>query len=403
MPLFSYKAKDKKGKIIEDVLQATNRSEAVSILKSESLQLLTLKSLKSGLGAIVGGSVSVADKAAFCRFMATMLRAGLALPEAVDIIGKETENKRLKKILIDVSFQTRRGSSISVVLSKYPKDFDPVFLTMIKAGEESGTLDKAFDYLAKQLLAAHEMSQKVKGAMIYPAVIVVAMFANAIVMITFVLPKISEVFTKLNLKLPPTTRLILGTGQFVGDHTPLVIFAIIFFTILTVLFFVIKKTRNIIFTLLTKTPVVKRLINQIDVSRFARTFSTLLRSAVPVLVALDVSADALSQPKVKEVAKGFSALVAKGESFSDVLLRHKNLFPPVMVQTVRAGEKSGSLEDVLEELADFYEKEVDYSLKRLTSVIEPVLMLVIGVAVGAMVVMMITPIYSIVGGLEGSF
>lgn len=401
MPLYTYKAKDDKGKIIEDVTQASSRQEAAANLKSEGLQILIIKRPETKLESIFSGKISVADKAAFCRFLATMLRAGMPLPEAINIIRKESDNKRLRKVLTDVGFQIRKGSSLSLSLSKYPNDFDEIFLTMVKAGEESGNLDKTFDYLSKQLLISHEMTQKVKGAMVYPAVIVVAMIANGILMITFVLPKISNVFSQLNLKLPKTTSLILAFGNFVGENTALVLGGAALLLFIIFLIFYIRKTRKILGQIFSRAPMVKKLVDQIDVSRFARTLSALLKSAVPILTALDVSSDTLSQDRLKKEAKKFSAEVAGGESLSEVLVKSKKIFPQVMVQTIRAGEESGSLEVVLEELAEFYEREVDYSLKRLTSIIEPVLMLVIGVAVGAMVVMMVIPIYSIVGSLEG--
>jgi len=403
MPLFTYKAKDEKGKIVEDVIQAANRQDAASILKAESLQPLTIKGIDSKIGTIVSGSVGVSEKAAMCRFLGTMLRAGLPISEALETIRKETENKRLQKILVDVSFQTRKGSSLSSALAKYPKDFDPVFLTIVKAGEESGSMDKAFDYLSKQLIATHELSQKVKGALVYPIVIIVAMLGNAVIMVTFVLPKLSDVFSKLNVELPTATRLILSFGTFVGENVLLVLGTLGLFGFFTFLVFYIQKTRVAIYNTFSRLPVINKLTNQIDISRFARTLSTLLANGVPILPALDVSADTLSQPYLKDRAKQFSKGVSEGEPLSSVITKGKRMFPAVMVQTIRAGEKTGSLEVVLQELAEFYEKEVDYTLKKLTSIIEPVLMLVIGVAVGAMVVMMIVPIYSIVGGLQGSF
>jgi type IV pilus assembly protein PilC len=274
---------------------------------------------------------------------------------------------------------------------------------MIKAGEESGTLEKTFDYLAKQLLGSYEMMQKVKGAMIYPAVIIFAMIGNGVLMVTFVLPKISEVFSKLNLELPPLTRAVLFIGNFAGENTILVIAIIALMLFGVFMLFYIKTTRKIIFDIMLRFPVARRLADQIDIARFSRTLSTLLRSAVPILLALDVSSDTLNQDRLRKEARKFSGGVAKGESLSEVLVASKKIFPQVMVQSIRAGEESGSMEEVLEELADFYEKEVDFSLKRLTSVIEPILMLIIGVAVGAMVIMMIVPIYSIIGSLEGGF
>jgi len=402
MPLFKYKAKDKSGEVVEDVVQAGNKKEAVSILHSDELQVLTIKTFEDK-GNIFSGSISVSDKAGFCRFMATMLRAGMPLPEALDIIRQESQSKKLRQVLFDASFHIRKGETLSAIFSKYKDDFDAVFLTMIKAGEESGTLEKTFDYLAKQMLAAYELSQKVKSSMMYPAIIIVAMFANAVIMLGFVLPKMSDVFLSLNVEIPPATMLLLTVGKTVGSNLALsmgILFASIFFVMIL---FLVKGSRDIIVSFLVKLPVVSTVMDQLDTARFSRTLSTLLKSGVPIMVALDVSSDVLKQPRLKKQAEEFSKGVSKGQSLADILKKGKTSFPVTVTQTIRAGEKTGSLELVLEELASFYEMEVDYSLKRATSLLEPLLMLIIGLAVGAMVVLMITPIYSIVSGLEGGF
>lgn len=401
MPLYNYKAKEKSGKIIEDVVQASDKKEAVAFLKSDELQILSIKALgKKGI-TLFGGSISVSEKATFCRFLGTMLRSGLPLPEAVDIIRQETKSKKLQEVLFDISFHIRKGEALSSVLAKYKSEFDPVFLTIVKAGEESGTLEKSFDYLARQLLASYELSQKVKSSMMYPAVIIAAMIANAGIMLGFVLPKMSDVFLSLNVELPPVTKFVLTFGKTVGENLAFTFGAFFSAIFLIIILFLIKRTRILIFSFFVKLPVISKVMDQLDTARFARTLSTLLKSGVPIMVALDVSADTLKQPHLKKQAKEFSAGVAKGESLSEILTRHKRSFPVTMVQTIRAGEKTGSLEVVLEELATFYELEVDFSLKRATALLEPLLMLIIGVAVGVMVVIMITPIYSIIGGFEG--
>jgi len=369
MALFEYKAKDSKGQTIHDVLQAGDKKEAASLLRSDNLKILTIKSLDSKFASMFKGGISVSEKAAFCRFLATMLRAGLPLPEALDIIRQETQSKKLEKVLFDISFHIQKGETFSSVISKYKEDFDSVFLTMIKAGEESGTLEKSFDYLAKQLLTTYELSQKVKSSMMYPAVIIAAMIGNAFIMLGFVLPKMSDVFLSLNVDLPIVTRYLLKFGDTVGENLALTFGAFFMILFLVFMLFVVKKTRKMILGVFVKLPVIRKVMEQLDAARFARTLSTLLKS---------------------------------GASLSDILTRKKGAFPVTMVQTIKAGEKTGSLEVVLEELASFYEMEVDYSLKRATALLEPLLMLVIGVAVGAMVVLLITPIYSIVGGLEGN-
>jgi type IV pilus assembly protein PilC len=235
----------------------------------------------------------------------------------------------------------------------------------------------------------------------YPAVIVAAMVANAFIMLGFVLPKMSDVFLSLDAELPPVTTFVLGFGKTVGENLAVTFGLFFAFLLFCVMLLVIRKTRVAIFAVFVKLPIISKMMVQLDVARFARTLSTLLNSGVPIMVALDVSSDVIKQPKLKEEAKEFSVNVAKGQSLSEILLSHKKLFPATMVQTIQAGEKTGSLEIVLEELATFYEMEVDYGLKKATALLEPLLMLIIGIAVGAMVVIMITPIYSILGGLEG--
>src|SRR3989344_8457135 len=373
MPLFLSKVIDSRGKIVEDTIHSASREEAALSLKADGFKVLSIKSLESNVHGIFGRGIKVSEKASFCRFIAVMLRSGLSLPEAVEIIKQESENKRMQKILSDIAFQTRKGSNVSSVLSQYKSDFDPVFLTMIKAGEESGTLDQAFDYLSKQLFANYELTQKVKNSMMYPAVIFVSMVGVGLLMLLFVLPKISSVFTKLNIPLPFFTTAILNFGNFVGKNTPLVLVVIALVGFLAFLIFFFKKTRNAIFHLTIKFPLLRKIAIKVDVARFSRTLSTLLRSGVQITTALNVSADTLSQPNLKKKAKEFATGVSKGESLSSVLSSVKGTFPLVVIQTIKAGEKTGRLDEVLEEMAGFYENEVENDLKRLTSLLEPLL------------------------------
>jgi type II secretory pathway component PulF len=226
------------------------------------------------------------------------------------------------------------------------------------------------------------------------------MFGNGIVMMVFVLPKISSVFLKLDVPLPLPTKIILTVGNFIGENLLLSMGAVVFMMLMAGLTVYLRQTRRILMNLFRKLPIIKKIVNQIDIARFARTLSTLLKSGVPITTALDVAAEGLSDPAIKKQAKGFSEGVSKGESLSSVMSKSTKLFPPIMIQTIKAGEKTGSLEDILNEMATFYENEVEYSLKRATSLLEPVLMLFIGLAVGAMVIIMIAPIYGIIGGLQ---
>jgi type II secretory pathway component PulF len=399
MPLFEYKAQDEKRKIIEDTIQAANREDAAAALRGMRLSILTIKNLDSGFGA-TRGKISVSEKAIFCRFMATMLRSGLSIPESIEIIRAETTNTKMRKVLADLAYQTQKGKTLASVLSQYKESFDPIFITMVKVGEESGTLEKSFQYLTTQLTASHELSQKIKGSLMYPAVIVVAMFGNGLIMMFFVLPKISSVFLKLDVPLPLPTKIILTVGNFIGQNTLISIIGIAIGALIVGLTVYLRPTRQFLLNMIRRFPVVKKISNQIDIARFARTLSTLLRSGVPITTSLDVSSEGLSDSMLRSQAKKFSEGVSKGEQLSVVMARSSKLFPPIMIQTIKAGEKTGSLEEILQEMATFYESEVEYSLKRATALLEPVLMLIIGVAVGGMVIIMIAPIYGIIGGLQ---
>jgi type IV pilus assembly protein PilC len=400
MQIYNYTAKNENGDVFSDALQAESKDDAAAAIRSRRLQPLTIKKVKGPSKSLFGGGISSSEKAAFCRFMATMLRSGMSIPEATDIIREETKNKKLKKILSDVYFQTQKGKNMSVVLTQYEGDFDKVFLTLIRVGEESGTLEKTFDYLSKQLAASHDLRQTVTGSLMYPAVIIGAMMGNGFLMMFFVLPRIAGAFLKLSVPLPSYTRVMLLVGQFMGKHTmeAIIVSGVIMLAGVGIL--LLKRSRKIILSIIVKMPGPRGIIKQIDIARFSRTLSTLLKSGVPITEALDVSAGTLTQAAVMKQAKAFSTSVEKGESLSSVLMQHREIFPSTMIQSIRAGEQSGTLEKVLEEMADFYEKEVEYTLKKLTSLLEPLLMLMIGVAVGAMVIMMIAPIYSIIGGLQ---
>jgi len=402
MSLFEYKAINQKGEIVVNTVQATNREEAASNLSASGLKVLTIKNVDKNPPVLFQRRISLSDKANFCRFTSMMIRSGLSIPEAADLIRQETENNKFKKILSDIAYETSRGTSLSSILSRYKEDFDTVFITIVKVGEESGNLEKSFEYLSEQLSATYESNQKIKGSLMYPAVVLSATAVIGLITIIGVLPKISSVFLKMNIKIPAATKAVLNFGNFIGLHTPLVLAISILSLILSILFVTLQPSRNILLLIFSKIPAIRKIMIQTDVALFARTLSTLIKSGVPIVSALDVSADTLKVPELKKTAQNFGSHVAKGESLSEVLLKSRGIFPLIMVQTVRAGEKSGMLEKVLVELADFYEKDSQASIKKFTTLLEPILMLIIGVIVGAMVILIIAPIYSIVGSLQQS-
>jgi type IV pilus assembly protein PilC len=403
MPQFKFKSVNAQGQLVEDTKTAKTREELAQILKSDGYKVLSIKPVeKKGEIKLFAKKIPLAEKANFFKFMATMLKAGLSVSEGVEVVKEETQSEELKKVLTDISYQTSRGSSLASVLATYKKDFDPVVMAIVKVGEESGTLDKSFEYLGVQLSADYEMTQKIRGAFAYPAVIMSAMGAVGLYMIVGVLPKVSGAFMKLNIQMPFATLMIMKLGVFVGENTIVVIGAIVGLAVLLVLTIMLPPVRKQILSLFAKLKPVKKVLDQIDIARYARTLSTLTRRGVSIVEALEISADTITQPKLHTAAKKFSGEVTKGKLLSQALLEEKKTFPPVLVQTVRAGEKTGMLDKVLEEMAEFYEAEVERSIKKLTDLLEPVLILVIGVLVGGMVVMLIAPIYNVVGSLQSA-
>lgn len=401
MAIFEYKAKDSQGKIIQDIIEAPSRKEAAATLRDQGFQVLTVREMIASQSFLERTRrVSAVEKAVFSRYLSTMMKAGLPLAEAVDILAKESTNRKMHRILRDLQYSLQRGQKLSSVFARYPEVFDPVFLVLTRAGEESGTLEQSFEYLAKQLMRSHELSQKVKGALLYPAVIISAMLGVGVLMITFVMPRISKVFLRLPITPPLSTRILLRVSAYLGENYPWVLGITMFLAILTIILLQFQKTRRSLMRLMSKLPVLSRLFDQLDLARFSRTLSTLLKSGVPILESVRVSVDLFSQRKFVTLGRTFEEEIQKGRSLSDAIAKGEGVFPGLVTQSIRAGEKSGSLELVLEEIAQFYEQEVEHTLKGLTSILEPVLMLAIGVVVGAMVISIIAPIYSIIGNLQ---
>ncbi|MFC1710517.1 type II secretion system F family protein [Patescibacteria group bacterium] len=337
MPLFRYKAVNVKGDVVTDSVTGETREGVAATLKADKLKVLLVKEIKSTPSPIFSKRVPLSEKANFCRFMATMLHAGLSVSEGAEVVKQETQSEKMKTILSDLSFETRRGGSVASVLTKYKDDFDPVILAIIKVGEESGSLDKSFEYLAVQLADNYEMNQKIKGSMMYPAVIVMAAAGMGVFMLVWVLPRIAGSFLKLNLEMPEMTKMVMRFGYWIGENTILFLGIIVVLAVGVFVALMLKPIRLFLLNVASKIRPIQRVLNQIDVARYARTLSILLKRGVPIVDALEVTADTLKQPKMRDFAKSFGGEVTKGTLLSEVLDKKRGVFPPAMVQTIRAG------------------------------------------------------------------
>jgi type II secretory pathway component PulF len=328
-----------------------------------------------------------------------MLSTGLSLSEGIDVLRRETKNPLMYKILGDMSYSLEQGQQLSSIFERYPDIFEPYFLTLTKAGEMSGKLSDVFKYLESQLKAEYNLNSKVKGALIYPAVIAFAMLGIGLLMFFFVLPQVGRVFLSMNLPLPAITKFMFTTAIALNKQMiPLIISMFVFGGIG---FYLLKNkaVKNALFLIVKPIPFIHNLMQKIDLARFCRIFSTLIRSAVPITDALEISFTSLSMMEYRIYAKIFPDEIKRGKSLS-TLVRESKAFPSLVIQMVAAGEKTATLDMTLADLATFYEGEVEEEVGNLTQIIEPVLVLCIGVAVGAMILSIISPIYSVVSNLQ---
>ncbi|HUW21409.1 MAG TPA: type II secretion system F family protein [Candidatus Bathyarchaeia archaeon] len=407
MPVFKYKAETKKHEIKEGVLVAASKKDAGEQLKDQQLSPLFVQETTTGgkkqSGVLFARGVSLVDKANLCRYLSTMINSGLALTEAVEVLAEESDHPKMQQVLDDVRVSLQAGQPLSAAFTQHPDVFDDVFLTLVKAGEESGTLGKSFDYLGKQLYADYELTQKVKSTLAYPIVIVLTTSALGVAMLVFVVPKIAPILLNLNREfpLPVYTLFILRFGLLLSKNIPFFLAGIIFLGFCLFLIFRKPAGRKVLGNFISRIPFFGQLLIKLVLGRFNRTLATLLKSGVPITNSLRVSAATLNLPQFKNMGSYFVEEVEKGVALSEILKKTK-LFPSIMIRMVSTGEKTGSIDKLLIDLAQFYEEEVSNALKTLTSVIEPIMMLFIGIGVGVIVISVIAPIYSFVGSLSKS-
>ncbi|MFC1727008.1 type II secretion system F family protein [Patescibacteria group bacterium] len=405
MSIFNYKAKTKKGKIKEGSVVADSKVEAGRQIKDQGLAPLFVKEAKSvqKRKKFLAGGLPLIEKANFCRYMAAMIKSGLPLSEAVEVLSAEINHPAMQKILDDVRSGIQKGQFLSNAFARHPQVFDNVFLTLIKAGEDSGTLEQSFEYLGKQLYADYELSQKIKSTLAYPVVVTMATMGLGLGLLVFVVPKISPVLLRLSdtFPLPAHTMVILKIGLFLSKN---ILFFLVGLGALgtgLVMFLASRRGRELLVNILSRLPVIKDFYTDLAITRFSRTLSTLLKSGVSIVSALEVSSGMLKLPRFKKVKGLLTEQVGQGRQLSEVL-KETQLFPPIMTSMIMTGEKTATLDKLLFDLAVFYEEKVSNSLKTMTDLIEPLLMLAIGLGVGAVVVSLIAPIYSFVGSLSMS-
>jgi type IV pilus assembly protein PilC len=397
MANFSYKAVDKNKHVVQGQMSGKTRDEIAHALEKRGLATLVIKPLAEVSGA--HGSLPVVEKITFCRYLSIMLSTGLSLSEGIDVLHRETKNPFMAKILGDMSYSLEQGQDLSSIFERYPTAFEPYFITLTRAGEVSGKLSEVFKYLESELRSEYSLNSKVKGALLYPAVVFSAMIVMGIMMYFFVLPQIGRVFLNMNMPLSAPVKFLFTSSIYLSKQVIPIMTSAVILGVIAFLSLKNPVVKDVLLGMVRPIPIIHNLLQEIDLARFNRIFSTLIRSAVPITDALEISFSSLALNEYRVCAKTFPDEIKRGKSFSE-LVKANQSFPSLMVQMVIAGEKTATLDSTLSDLAGFYEGEVEEQVKGLTQIIEPVLMLCVGVAVGGLILSIIGPIYSVVGSMS---
>jgi type IV pilus assembly protein PilC len=396
--LFKYTALNKDAKIEEDEIEAGSAHEAANMLHQKGLIPTEIKEKTENFAAkfaVNFSSVSLQDKILFIQNLSIMMKAGISLAKALKILATQTKNPKFKDVLQKIYLDIQAGKSVSESLVKFPKIFSNIFVSMFKVGEASGGLDKSLEYLGIQLQREHDIKTKTKGAMIYPAVVVSAIVIVGILMSIFVLPSLIAIFEDSKTELPFMTRMVIAFTNFMTDHTILVIVGLIVLVAGTVSFVKTKFGGRIFDKMLLYTPVIGEIAKKINLARFARTVSSMLKSGTPILESLQIAGDSLDNTMYKDAMHDAVQDVRSGKTLTSSLSKHPRLFSYLITQMIGVGEESGNVDTILDELAAHYEAEVDDTMKNISSVIEPLMILVIGSVVGVLAVALLSPIYSL--------
>ncbi|MDD4271357.1 MAG: type II secretion system F family protein [Patescibacteria group bacterium] len=359
---------------------------------------------KNIMGSINGflakfSSIPISEKLFFVQHLSIMLKAGISLSVALKTLAKQTGNKRFANIINDVSKNVEKGISFTESLKPHEKIFGQLFINMIESGEVSGKLEEVLKRLYIQFKKNHELISKVKGALTYPAVILVAMGGIGIFMMVAVVPKITVMFKDFNAELPLPTKILIKFSDSLVANGILYLVGLVVFIIILVKLIKTKRGTYIFHGLLLKTPIFGPIIKKINLARFARTISSLLKTDIMIIKSFQITASILGNVYYRDALNEMSNKIKKGGTINEVIANYQKLFPPIVTQMIAVGEETGELDYILEELAEFYEGEIDQIMNNLPAIIEPILILTLGLVVGGMAVAVIMPMYSLTSAI----
>lgn len=339
--------------------------------------------------------ISADEKIFFAKNLVVMIKAGLPIAQSLDILSKQTKNKKFKIILEEIKSKVESGVSLAESLAGYPDVFSEIFVHMVEAGERSGQLEKVLEEAATQMKKTRELSSKIRRALTYPLFIIAVLILVGIFSLTFVIPKMMVIFEEMNVSLPLPTRVLIFISRLITEKGYIILTIVLLFLLS---FWKISKTKRGKYSLhqfYLKLPIIGPLIKKINLIKFSRTFSSLLSSGIPLVQTFQITSKVLTNVIYQEKVAQLSTEATKGVAISSVLQKSPDLFPLVITQMIEIGEKTGTLETVLNDVIDFYEDDVDETLSNFTSIIEPFLIVILGIGVALMALAIIMPMYSL--------
>ncbi|MFZ2664244.1 MAG: type II secretion system F family protein [Patescibacteria group bacterium] len=400
MPIFSYTAKNLYGKTVTGTVDARSQEIALGLLKNQNLVVIDLGEKKEDIFEkfLDFRGVPQGEVVTFTRQLSTMISAGLPIARALDVLANQATNKNFKKIILEILRSVEGGVSLSMALGMHSKVFSTTYISLVRAGESSGKLDTILKRLADNMEAERDLNSKFKSAMIYPAIVFIAMIGVFIVLMVFVIPKLSEMYTNMDVELPATTQFMISASNFMVRYL-YIVFSLAVVLVLGIRSFVqSSKGKVFISEIVIKIPIFGKITLQKDYAKFSRTLSLLINSAVPIVEALNIVSTVMTSQTLKNAVLDASYQVEKGNSLSNYF-KSTSKFPSILGQMAGVGEETGKMDEVLERVAIYYEGEVDNLVKGLSSALEPVILVMLGVMVGFLIISIITPIYKLTSAI----
>jgi type IV pilus assembly protein PilC len=399
MPAFTYTARALNGDLRTATIDAPSRDEVVAQLRRQRLNVVKIDEAAQAKKKKAGGKISMRDVVIFTRQFSTMINAGLPLVQALDILAKQSENPSLKDVTRAVVYDVESGHTVADALRKHPKAFTDLYVNMVAAGEAGGILDTILMRLATFMEKNDALVRKVKGAMIYPAVISSVAAIAIIVLLVFVIPVFEKMFASVGLALPMPTRVVIGMSKFLTSYWWAMIAGIGGGVWSLKKYYATSDGKLAIDRLMLKAPVLGDVLRKSSVSRFTRTLGTLIGSGVSILDGLEITAKTAGNRVISDAIMESRTSIAGGETISAPLEKSK-VFPPMVISMIAVGEQTGGLDEMLSKIADFYDEEVDAAVSGLLSLMEPIMIVFLGVVVGGMVVAMYLPIFDMINAVQ---